>query len=303
MPTVSLSLDLVCLALMALACTKRVPDAASDPPPAVPSVTPSTSSPKDAPPTSDEPGDAGEVPESATFSLACELGPCQFRGTVRAVAHKAVPIGRGATTSGVWRERLVRAFELEIEPGDLPRCQALLDGVRDRWNRAVPRLPPRKPRVIVLGAGRLAARLGVGARLCGWSQTVSQAGLGYPGGPEGELTDEEGRLLAAWSAAFDRRQPESARLAAAWRFAREGPAARTPAEDNSESGVFVWHDRVRVLHAGASAVSVRGGEAVLRAPDGTFAVAATSDLTEGPVRVYVGNHDSFGFSAVRLNEP
>jgi hypothetical protein len=47
-----------------------------------------------------------------------------------------------------------------------------------------------------------------------------------------------------------------------------------------------------------------GSQVVLDAPDGRFLVRAASDLTTGPEPVFVGHHDGFAFSALRvLGEP
>jgi hypothetical protein len=68
-----------------------------------------------------------------------------------------------------------------------------------------------------------------------------------------------------------------------------------------EGGAFLRHQRVRIQHNGASAVSTMGDEVILRAADGPFAVQATSDLTDGKVPVFVAPRDFFSFSAVRLS--
>jgi L-ascorbate metabolism protein UlaG (beta-lactamase superfamily) len=87
-------------------------------------------------------------------------------------------------------------------------------------------------------------------------------------------------------------------LARAFRFSREGPAERQAID---EGGWFVRHRGVRVYHGGARALSTGGNEVTVTGREGSFAVAATSELTEGPIPIFVGPHDAFAFSAVRVD--
>ena len=252
------------------------------------------------------PVDGGAATEATTFSLACAWssrfetafeapsGPpraCMIRGRVRAARAVVLTPDRQA--------RARRALELRIEPDDAIPCRTPFDPSEKELRLPEADYPDldRAGLVVVLGGARLVGALREGARLCGWAHAVAQPGLYYPRGWEGELADASGKLLAAWSFSFDR--ASSVKLARAFRFSREGPAERIPIE---EGGAFVRHHRVRVYHGGASALSVDGDEAILRGRDGTFAVQAVSDLTEGHVPIFVGHHDGFGFAAVRVGD-
>jgi hypothetical protein len=253
--------------------------------------------------------DAGLPPvEASSFSLECagpsalawSQGPpraCRIRGTVRASRTVVLQEGDPAHILGGGSRGAILGRELAIEPDDALPCRTPLDA--DHPSDALPQASyadlERAGLVVVLGAARIAPKLEVGARLCGWSRLVGQPGLHYPAGWEGELTDASGTLLGVASFTLDRRSP--ATLRRAWRFSREGAIRRMPM---GEGGAFVFHENVRVLHGGASAVSIGGAEAILRAKDGTFAVTAVSDLTEGDTAVFVGRHDGFDFAALRI---
>lgn len=197
----------------------------------------------------------------------------------------------------------VRAIELVITPDDGVPCSTPLDA-----NAKGIRLPEadfpdldRVGVVRVFGASRITSSLVIGAYLCGWTRQIGSPGLpsgAEPPGWEGELRDGAGKLLGASSTRFE--SGSSKLIARSWRFVREGKVDR---QSIDEGGAFVHHESVRVFHGGASAVSHLGAEVMLHAPDGDFAVQATSDLTDGKVPVFVSPRDSFSFAAVRQSAP
>jgi hypothetical protein len=219
---------------------------------------------------------------------------CRIRGHVRTV-HQ-VDLRPPSRSRGGARDPATRAIELQFTPDAAVPCRTPLDPD----DKAPPRTrashadPEWSGPILVLGGARLAGRLRVGATLCGWARTTTIPGLNGPGW-ESALLDGSGALLGASSRYFDRAESPLARV---FRFSREGPAARQAID---EGGWFVRHRDVRISHGGASALSRDGAEVTLTGPDGTFAVAATSDLTVGPVPVFVGRHDGFDFSAVRVD--
>lgn len=251
------------------------------------------------------PVDAGtEAPEAPDFSIVCLGRPprpggfvyaCTIQGRITAV--RKVGSVAEAMKFGRREEGPFQAIDLRIDPDPALPCRTPLDGDKTSWR------PPETDRSLDLpwtirmyGGARLAGALTEGTTVCGWTTRVQQAGLGYPAGWEGQLADGKGTVLAAWSLAFAPK--DSPTLARSWRFSREGPVERRQID---EGGAFVYHRSVRVHHGGASALSVGGAESILRGRDGTFAVRATSDLTEGNTPIFVGKHDGFGFSAVRVS--
>jgi len=193
-----------------------------------------------------------------------------------------------------------RAIEIKLDPDDTLPCKTPLDhdAKDDRLREADDSDLARAGPILVLGGARFAGELREGEKICGWTRYIAQPGLGYPAGWEGELFDASGELLAAWSWYLERGDTKH-RLSRSWRFSREGAPRRLRID---EGGAFVYHDAIRVHHGGASAVSKNGEEVILKSRNGTFAVLATSDLTEGNVPVFVSKHDGFFFSAVRVRE-
>jgi hypothetical protein len=194
-----------------------------------------------------------------------------------------------------------RAIDIEIVPDDSLDCPTPLDA-KAKENRLREADYPdlaRAGKVRILGAERILGHLEVGNRVCGWSRYIARPGLNYPTGWEGELQGGPAKgtswkLLGAYSLYLN--PTTNPHLSKAWSFTREGAARRVPLD---EGGAFIFHDAVRITHKGKSVISKEGAEVQLVAPDGTFAVQATSDLTAGKVPVFVDQHDGFGFAAIR----
>lgn len=194
-----------------------------------------------------------------------------------------------------------KAIDIEIVPDDSLSCPTPLEG-KPSENRLPEADYPdlaRAGKVRILGAERILGDLEVGRRVCGWTRFIGRPGLNYPTGWEGELSGgaskgNSWKVLGAYSLYIN--QKKNPHLWRAWSFVREGAARRVPLD---EGGAFIFHDAVRITHRGKSAISNAGAEVELKAPDGTFAVQATSDFTAGKVPVFVSEHDGFGFAAIR----
>jgi hypothetical protein len=292
--------------LVASACT-RSPAAveqrtgADSAAPSAPASTEPVAAPP--PPHGDAPGN--EAVEAGGFSVECAndsaaVAPraCIVRGTIRAV--RAVEVASRSPGSTIGAGAPLRALAIEIAPDDAVPCRTPFDADAKelRMIEADFADVARARSILVLGGARVAKALAEGRPLCGWARNAEPPGLHGRGERhwEGELADGSGALLGAGSFYFD--ASRSKMLARAWRFSRFGPAERRPL---SEGGAFVRHHAVRIAHGAASVVSIDGAEVVLQGRDGAFAVRATSDLTEGDVPPFVGRHDGFAFSAIRIS--
>lgn len=194
-----------------------------------------------------------------------------------------------------------RAIDIEIVPDDSLNCPTPLEGKAGENRLPEADYPDlaRAGKVRILGAERIINDLEVGHRVCGWSRFIGRPGLHYPTGWEGELQGGPAKgtswkLLGAYSLYLN--ATNNPHLWRSWTFTREGAARRVPLD---EGGAFIFHDAVRITHQGKSVMSKEGSEEMLKTPDGTFAVQATSDLTAGKVPIFVSQHDGFGFAAVR----
>jgi len=190
-------------------------------------------------------------------------------------------------------------MDLEVAPDDGVACSTPLDNAAKDLRLPEAGHPDvvRAGRVRSLGGERIESMLAVGNRVCGWARFIARPGQGYPTGWEGELMGADGggwKLLAAHSLYLS--PSTNPYLWRAWSFSREGDARRIPIE---QGGAFVAHDAVRIRHGDLSVVSKDAAEVSIKASDGTFAVQALSDLTEGSVPEFVGQHDGFFFAAVR----
>jgi hypothetical protein len=255
------------------------------------------------------------APASAapTFSVQCvspqparHLGAtpraCILRGRIRSV--KPIDTIPQATwlQDGFTPPVSNRAFDVEIVPDDDISCPTPLDAKAKSDIRLREADYPdlsRSGKVRLLGAERISWALEAGKRICGWSRFVGRPGLNYPTGWEGELLGGEAKgsdwkLLGAYSLYLN--SSTNKHLSKSWTFTREGAARRVPMD---EGGAFIFHDAVRIQHKGKSTISKEGAEVSLKTSDGTFAVQATSDLTAGKTAVFVGEHDGFGFAAIR----
>jgi hypothetical protein len=242
-------------------------------PPALPP--PSESAAANAPPPPAEPDGGAATREARLFSIECLddviSRACEIRGRVRGVREVEVEFPPE------------RALEVRIEPDDASPC-------------STPYLRGQSRRFLMRGGARIAGALAEGATVCGWSSLVHTPGLGYRDW-EGMIASGSGVPLGAWSEYFEGARPPV--LPPSWRFSREGAVDRQLIDD---SGTWLQHRQVRILHGGVSAVSTSGSETTLRARDGTYLVSATSRLTEAPEPVYVGHWQGFAFSALRLSD-
>lgn len=255
----------------------------------------------------------GKLPTSAapSFSVQC-IEPstgrtnqppraCILRGRIRAVKRLDTLPDANWLFDGFSPAVAHQAFDVDITPDNGISCPTPLDAkAKDRLPEAdFPDLA-MAGRVRILGGERIASELVANARICGWSRFVARPGLNYPTGWEGELSagnakNSAWKLLGAYSMYVN--ATSNPHLWRSWSFIREGAARRIPID---EGGAFIAHDAVKIQHNKQSAVSQNGEEVSLKASDGTFAVLAISDLTAGNVPVFVGQHDGFTFSAVRV---
>ncbi len=287
------------------------PSSAS-PSPSIASPSPSPSASSSAPQAPQVAGFTTQTSAASTFSMQC-VGPnparhmsgppraCILRGRIRAVKRVDTLHDASWLHNGFTPPVANQALDIDVAPDDSVPCSTPLDTTAKDIRLPEADYPDlsRHGRVRILGAERIAAELVVGKRVCGWSRFTAQPGMGYQTGWEGELMGADAKesawkLLGAYSVYLS---PSTNKyLSRVWGFIREGAARRIPVE---EGGAFIIHDAVRVQHAGRSAVSKAAAEVLLKAPDGTFAVQAMSDLTVGNVPVFVGQHDGFFFAAVR----
>ena len=226
---------------------------------------------------------------------------CILRGRIRAVKQVETVPDATWLQEGFAPAVNNRAMDVDIAPDDGVPCPTPLDATAKEMRLPEADSPDlaRAGRVRILGGERIASELVVGKRVCGWARFIARPGAGQPSGWEGELMggdakDRVWKLLGAYSLYVSPSTNEH--LSRAWGFSREGAARRIPIQ---EGGAFIFHDAVRIQHAGQSATSEGGAEVLLKASDGTFAVQATSFLTVGNVPDSIGRHDGFFFVAVR----
>lgn len=235
--------------------------------------------------------------EAAWFSISCSGAGqrddevCVFAGRVTAVHPLVIGrephVGDGFLDQGELPIPPQRALDVALDASSEVTCSA-------------PRKRSRARTIRVVGGARIASAFREGAGICGWARDVMEPGLpGRPGesrGWEGEVFDGAGSSLAAFSFFLEADSP----LASRWRLSREGRAVRRPLD---EGGAVLWHSRVRVCRGDKSCVSTKDFHATLASTEGTFEVAAESNLTEGNVPVFYGKRDAYRFAAVRVLLP
>lgn len=228
---------------------------------------------------------------------------CVLRGRIRAIKQLDTLPSASWLQEGFASPVLNKTVDIEIAPDDnLYGCSTPLETTDTTLRLPEADYPDlvRAGRVRILGAERISSDLQVGKQVCGWTRYVARPGNGYPTGWEGELLggdvkDASWKLLGAYSLYVG--PSTNAHLWRSWSFTREGAARRIPVDGG---GAFIVHDGVGIRHEGQTVVSREGDEVILKAPDGTFAVQATSDFTVGAVPANVGRHDGFFFAAVRV---